>query len=207
MVKGAKGRKNVVMAKAKHRFMTIGYGKTTMEEIADDCQISPAHLYNFYRSKLDLAVAVAEHTQLELAEGLRGVLVGEDHPEDVLIAYFKLELAENYRLQRDFPGMTGLLDLIRRKRKIAVEGIRIRLLKDLSLFLDEAMQAGHLKMQDPFRLAETLHNLTFPFRTLSFPLEKSLPDLEEDLGDVMKIVFTGIKKEPPAGKAGGLGLS
>ena len=46
---------HAAMTRIKH----YGYGKTTMAEIAADCDMSPGNIYRFYEAKIDLAEAMA----------------------------------------------------------------------------------------------------------------------------------------------------
>ena len=43
---------------AKRRFMHYGYTKTTMAELASDCEMSPGNLYRYFPGKLDIAEAI-----------------------------------------------------------------------------------------------------------------------------------------------------
>jgi len=49
-----------ILAAARERFSHEGYGKTTMADLAADCQCSPANLYRYYPSKQDIAAAVCQ---------------------------------------------------------------------------------------------------------------------------------------------------
>ena len=44
-------REKIVEA-AKKRFSHFGYAKTTMAEVAADCEMSPGNLYRFFPGKL-----------------------------------------------------------------------------------------------------------------------------------------------------------
>src|SRR5947199_8852886 len=50
-------REKIIEA-AKCRFSHFGYGKTTMAEVAGDCEMSPGNLYRFFPGKLDIAEAI-----------------------------------------------------------------------------------------------------------------------------------------------------
>src|SRR3954447_3027588 len=48
-----------IIEAAKCRFSHFGYGKTTMAEVASDCEMSPGNLYRFFPGKLDIAESIA----------------------------------------------------------------------------------------------------------------------------------------------------
>ena len=67
-------RGNILEA-AKKRFVHYGYAKTTMAEIAADCNMSPGNLYRYFPGKLDIAESISleagEHAIAKLREVLR----------------------------------------------------------------------------------------------------------------------------------------
>ena len=42
--------RQVILNKAFSRFGRYGFGKTTMAEIAKDCEMSPGNLYRYFKS-------------------------------------------------------------------------------------------------------------------------------------------------------------
>ncbi len=51
--------RDCIIEAAKKRFSHFGYAKTTMAEVAGDCEMSPGNLYRFFPGKLDIAEAIA----------------------------------------------------------------------------------------------------------------------------------------------------
>ncbi len=182
-----------IIEAAKQRFMTMGYGKTTMGEIGEDCGISPAHLYNFFAGKLDLAVAIAEQASLEQQQVLSGILEAGKPSDTVLPRYFVTELELHARRQQSNPGLPGLLELVKQKRPMIFAGLQRRLLKDLSLYLNDRIRAGDVKAGDPFHLAESLHLATYAFRQPSFPVDRPLEELMEKLTGLVMLLLSGLK--------------
>ena len=54
-------------------FARFGYGKTTMTEIAEYCDMSVGNLYRFFPSKLDLAAKIVDLVTQESVANLRRV--------------------------------------------------------------------------------------------------------------------------------------
>jgi len=48
-----------ILTAASERFTQFGYNKTTMAEIAEDCDMSAANLYRFFKNKLDIGANLA----------------------------------------------------------------------------------------------------------------------------------------------------
>ncbi|MBE7636244.1 TetR family transcriptional regulator [Sneathiella sp. P13V-1] len=208
MTRTKKQHRTRILQAAQKRFLNFGYTKTTTEDIASDCQISPAHLYNHFKNKLDLAIAVAEHEEQELQRELKAHLSKEGYPEENLERYFREEMILRKAKRRDHPGYQALLEVIEKKRPAAIEGFRHRLLKDISLYLDRVIQQGALQKTDPFRLAEMFHLATYPFRFQAFFLDRSEEELERDLNEIVALVYAGAqKKRTLRRESGGSGLS
>ncbi|HBJ91246.1 MAG TPA: TetR/AcrR family transcriptional regulator, partial [Hyphomonadaceae bacterium] len=47
-----------ILRAAMTRILHYGYAKTTMAEIAKDCDMSAGNIYRFFKSKLDIAEAI-----------------------------------------------------------------------------------------------------------------------------------------------------
>lgn len=62
--------KQILDAAAK-RFLRFGYGKTTMSEIARDCNMSTGNLYRYFPSKLDIAETFVRTLKTEHVAKLR----------------------------------------------------------------------------------------------------------------------------------------
>ncbi len=198
------GLKTQILNAARSRFLAAPLTKTTLSEIASDCDISPPHIYNFFQSKLDVAVAVLEIISSEQGNLLARSFVPQDHASINLKRYFQAELSDNYHALQTHQGLADLKRTVRQQRKLAAENFRIRRLKPLSLYLDQAMRRGEIIPKDPFWMAETFHVVTYSFRNLEFPMRTTHEELQRQLEGVMDLLLSGVllKKMSPAGKAG-----
>lgn len=66
-----------ILAAAWARLSHYGLSKTTMVEIADDCQMSAANLYRYYKNKNEIACACCTRAMADRAEELRKVVRAE----------------------------------------------------------------------------------------------------------------------------------
>lgn len=192
MVRELSKTRGQILLSAKTRFATIGYTKTTMAELAEDCDLSAAHLYNFYKNKLDIAGGLVEQEMLSLSTALSAYLEPEKPALEILPDYFYNELQGHLRLRRKNPGMPSLLSLVRRKLPLVAKGFDRRFRKNLSLYLNARMEAGDVARQDPFRLAETLYNATAQYRTLELSEEMTAEVLEKQLQDIVMLFLSGL---------------
>ncbi len=195
MRRGQEQIRHQIISAARGRFLKAGYGKTTMSELAEDCDISPAHLYNFFAGKLDLAVAITEEESRYRRAELAKILADDKSAQDILPAYFARELTLNVEALEAHPGMQGLIDLVRRKRPLVAEGLHRRLLKDLSLYLNKRIGVKDVKSGDPFHLAEYLHQATYAFRQPGFLSSRSAEELLALNAGILELLLSGIQKK------------
>jgi len=55
-----------ILEAAMVRIKHYGYSKTTMSEIAKDCNMSAGNIYRFFKSKIDIAEAMAQEAHEEM---------------------------------------------------------------------------------------------------------------------------------------------
>ena len=63
-----KDTRDAILEAASERILHYGYAKTTMSEIARDCDMSAGNIYRFFPSKLDIAEAMARKFLAEIAQ-------------------------------------------------------------------------------------------------------------------------------------------
>ena len=63
-----------ILNAAVKRFSHYGYGKTTIGEIATDCQMSPGNLYRYFENKLAIAIVLVKKAGKENAKELKKII-------------------------------------------------------------------------------------------------------------------------------------
>jgi AcrR family transcriptional regulator len=66
-----------ILEAAEKRFQVYGYNKTSMAEIASDCNMSAANLYRYFKNKLEICRVLAEFCLLEKENFLAEISVNE----------------------------------------------------------------------------------------------------------------------------------
>ena len=73
-------RERRILRSAGYLFGAKGYSQTTMEDVAANAQLAVGTLYNYFRSKQELLLAIGQReTEDQLAGGRR---ILDDPPED-----------------------------------------------------------------------------------------------------------------------------
>lgn len=68
----------IILDAAVNRFSNYGYNKTTMAEIADDCGMSAANIYRYYKNKEEIAAACAKGCMDEKSDVLKNIVRSKD---------------------------------------------------------------------------------------------------------------------------------
>src|ERR1700744_5463133 len=104
-----------IVEAAKKRFSHFGYGKTTMAEIATDCDMSPGNLYRFFPGKLDIAEAIALEGENARREEMERLAAESRGARARLYDFFFRELRITYRKLADDPRTAEITRLVARE--------------------------------------------------------------------------------------------
>jgi len=184
-----------ILAAAGERFAQFGYNKTTMAEIAKDCDMSAANLYRFFKNKLDigsnLACAcldtkllliknVVQQTQLSAAKRLHNMVLQ-------ILAHTHNEWANNPRINE---MVTAICDA-RLEIVNQYELNRHELIVEL---LNDGVRLGEFSISD---VQDTAEAITTAITIFSVPLFMSLYSLEtfeKHAKNVVQLMLTGLEK-------------
>lgn len=92
----ARKTRAMIVSTAERHFKRYGFAKTTIVEIADDCAMSHANVYRFFRNKAELADAVATLWLAKIVEAGRHVVQEKGSARERLVN-LALEL---YRIKK-----------------------------------------------------------------------------------------------------------
>ena len=112
-----------ILDAASRRFLHYGYGKTTMSEIAQDCNMSTGNLYRYFPSKLDIAEMFVRVLRREQVAKLRAVADDQTlNPADKLRSFFLRKFKLAYERFHDKPKAYELSsELLTSRPKVGIE--------------------------------------------------------------------------------------
>lgn len=177
------------MARIKH----YGYGKTTMAEIAADCDMSPGNIYRFFEAKIDIAEAMArKHYAAEQAE-LSAIARKKDWSADKRLReiFFK-RMRDSFHLFEENAKILEIAEVLSKERplfsneQLAAERVF------LSALLEEGAEAGIFRAGDYNFIAEMLQSATVKFAIPQLISKLPLPKLERELEGVLNLLLTGL---------------
>ena len=181
-----------ILAAASRRFLHYGYGKTTMSEIAKDCNMSTGNLYRYFPSKLDIAQMFVAVLRSEHIESLRRILEApEKSPVEKLRGFFCAKLRLAYERFHDKPKAFELSTaLLAERPKVALEweAAERRIIADILALGD---QDGSFAVGNPHHAAHILQHAMHRFTSPSVFHEGEFEELSAELTSVLDLMIDG----------------
>lgn len=181
-----------ILDAASRRFLHYGYGKTTMSEIAQDCNMSTGNLYRYFPSKLDIAEMFVRMLRREQVAGLRAVLEKPGQtPAQKLRAFFLHKFKLAYDRFHDKPKAYELSqELLNSRPKVGIEweNAEGRVLTEILL---EGDQQGVFAVEDAARTAKIVQDAFYRFTSPAVFHEGEFDELAGELHGVIDLILDG----------------
>ncbi|MCI0526674.1 MAG: TetR/AcrR family transcriptional regulator, partial [Nitrospira sp.] len=157
--------KNSILDAAQIRFSRYGFNKTTMAEIAKDCEMSAANLYRFFPSKEDIGTEIALRCFSNQEALLREILRRPGLTASQRLETFILELLHaTYDLFANQPCLSELVLFISQKHWELVKRHKLEVQKSLlAEVLAEGNWTEEFDVPDILATAELIQSATVKF--------------------------------------------
>lgn len=185
--------KQQILAAAEQRFRFYGYNKTTMAEIAKDCDMSAANLYRFFENKLDIAVTLAcsclagEEAMLQETVSSPSVSAAQRLKDFVFAT-----LHHTYKQYSETPRINEMVNAVCDERMDLVEQHMSNKMEILLGLINQGIDSGEFSVLNPPQAAEAILTATtlfdVPMLTPLFSLEK----LENKATGVVELILKGL---------------
>lgn len=182
-----------ILAAAKRRFFHYGYGKTTMAELAQDCNMSAGNLYRFFPSKLDIAEAIATDSE---DRGLEAFTELVRRPglsaRERLREFLFLELRSTFAMLEMHPKVLEMAAIITHERP-SFANRRLAIMRGLiAEILAEGNRSGEFAVEDVTFSAEMIQSATMKFHYPQLWTRLTLDKLERELAGVFEMLMRGL---------------
>lgn len=181
-----------ILDAASRRFLHYGYGKTTMSEIAQDCNMSTGNLYRYFPSKLDIAEMFVRVLRREHALKLRAVA---DEPglsaQEKLRAFFMRKFQLAFERFHDKPKAYELSrELLTARPKVAIEweNAEARVLTEI---LRQGDQDGSFAIDAAGDTARILQDICYRFTSPTALQDGDFDALAAELNGVIDLILDG----------------
>jgi len=183
---------DTIMDVAERRFADYGYSKTTMAEIAADCDMSVGNLYRHFKNKEAIAMGnVRRLLDNKLAAGDRAAQ-GKDDACEALAAFLlaRLRLGHaHYAGTRHLFDMMQLVNTRHRDMLMEYEG---RVIDALAGIIERGVAQGRFHVCDARQTAYDIHQATLRYNSPINLKHNDLPTLEADLSRLLALLFRGL---------------
>lgn len=184
-----------IIEAAEQRFTQYGYGKTTMAEIAQDCGMSAANLYRYFKNKLDIGKAIASLFLAKKERGLALIVADQN-----LLCVEKLQTFILYVLHDTYyyfdkrPRLSELVERITMSHPETLETHSHSTVILLKQLLDNGLQTGEFDFIDSDQTADAINTAIAAFYIPSVMPLYSLEVFEEKARTVCKLLLNGLAK-------------
>ena len=145
----AEDTKKQIVEVADRRFRQYGFGKTTMAEIAKDCDMSPANLYRYFDNKEAIGTAICLNCMLVKEQLGRQVINQRGLTASARLESFILEILRyTYDLISNQPHISELVDYISQERVDLVKRHKDTIRSIIAEILAEGNRTGEFDVLD-----------------------------------------------------------
>jgi len=184
--------RNKIISAAGKRFAHYGYGKTTMAEIAKDCDMSVGNLYRFYKNKEAIAAAGAEACFLVKAESSEAANDRDQPAIEQLSAFLIARLRYMHRFVSETPHMHEMVELVSTKHKSLLQYYENRAIDYMAGIIESAQQRGEVRAGDPLDMARNLYRAMISFN-MPLCMFGALDEKEAQLRSLLEMFFRGLE--------------
>jgi len=183
-----------ILLAAKNRFSHYGFKKTSMVEIAGDCQMSAANIYRHFKGKDDILATlvnqILKEFEAELSE-LSSTSFTDSSKK--LHSFFQTALLQTYNHATKQPQMKEMVDYICKERSDIVKTNRAAKQSLIQTILAEGVAAGEFQINRLEETAETFRAATIMFHTPLFIDLYPLSELQTSCRNVVETLLTAIR--------------
>lgn len=191
--------KDCILKAAMDRILHYGYGKTTMAEIAKDCSMSAGNIYRFFKSKLDIAEAMARKINADVYQTYAEISRDASRPAiDRLKEFFVFRMERTYALLEKDAKVLEVAEVLGDERpQFANEELaqeRIYLAK----ILEQGVETGELSLNHEANyVAEMMQVAVMKFGYPQLWSHLTLDKLRRELDGVLELIFAALRRNEP----------
>jgi len=153
-----------ILDAAENRFLTYGYGKTTMAEIATDAHMSAANLYRYFQNKQDIAGECAERCMSKQNAHIREAIRQCNLTAGQRLHLFAKETyRSNINCHKEEPKINELVEFISKERTVLIHKNIDSKCSMIAEILAQGNETGEFKVTDIINTARTIYSTLIVF--------------------------------------------
>ena len=182
--------RDLILKAAMERILHYGYAKTTMAEIASDCDMSAGNIYRFFSSKLDIAEAMARKKSALIFQAFAEISRrdGESAIERIN-EFFTRRLQKTFETLEKNQKILEVAEVLGRERPEFVNEQLAQERVYIARILEQGVERGELRpLEDSSFTAEMLQTALMKFEYPQLFSRLSLKKLEREFHGVMELL-------------------
>jgi AcrR family transcriptional regulator len=192
------GIKSQILCKSENRFSHYGFNKTTMAEIAKDCDMSAANLYRYFENKEEIAVHIVEQCMQEKEKIFRSVVQMSGLSTAEMLE--KIVLEELNYLCCQVSEKTKISELVQYISTHRIDILDAHCGRKKALIAEimaKGNASGEFQITDIVAAAETFITATVRFWMLPlfFMLNEPVEKVKEQAKNVVSQLVNGLSKQ------------
>lgn len=182
--------RDLILKAAMDRILHYGYSKTTMAEIAADCDMSAGNIYRFFSSKLDIAEAMARKKSALTFQAFAEISRRTDEPAiERINEFFTRRLQKTFDIIEKNTKILEVAEVLGRERPEFVNEQLAQERVYIARILEQGIETGELRpLEDPGFTAEMLQTALMKFEYPQLFSRLTLKKLEREFHGVMELL-------------------
>ncbi|MBW8781824.1 MAG: TetR/AcrR family transcriptional regulator [Verrucomicrobia bacterium] len=188
-----------ILDAARRRFQRFGYLKTSMQEIAGDCDMSAANLYRYYEGKLQIGAAVLTGELNKVHDACDAALASADKTLRARLgAFFHAIIDTTRKQQRVSPLLSDLfLIVVKEQPRVRVRFVA-ELKRKIAILLSDAQANGEIRPGDTAAQADLVLVACLAFVLPRLIIVEPLGDPRPQVTAVIDCLIAGLSPKRPA---------
>jgi AcrR family transcriptional regulator len=183
-----------ILDAAEERFRHYGFSKTTMAELASDCDMSAGNLYRYFESKEDIGVSIARRCMMTLDGIGREVAERTDIGPLEKIATMIHEMStENRRRFECDTKLDELVNYVHHKHYETVKSLMLGFGTHIATVLEEGVRTGEIATDDP---NETAMDILYAGKGVVDPasiMRMTEDEFERRIKGITRLIIEGVR--------------
>ncbi len=183
---------NAILDAADARFADYGYNKTTMAEIASDCEMSVGNLYRHFKNKETIALACMQRKLQAKLDA--GIVAAEKKADalDAMRAFLLTRLRIGHRHYACTRHLFDMMVLINSGHRDLLIEFEQQVIAALAEILDRGINQGRFRDLDARQVAYDIHQATLRYNNPVNLKFNNLTVLETDLNRLIDLFYRGL---------------
>jgi len=183
---------DLILNAAEARFADYGYNKTTMAEIAADCDMSVGNLYRHFKNKEAIAVASMQRQLQTKFEAGMTAAADEEDALDAVSAFLLTRLRLGHMHFSDTRHLYDMMALINSRHRDLLLLFEKKVIAGLGSIIERGVAQGRFSSDDPLQTAYDIHQATLRYNNPVNLKHNPLDLLESDLKRLISLLHLGL---------------